>query len=188
LAKTKIAGDETQNFQKAVAGEAELRGKTLVEYNSAEGTKRFRYLYNQDTVSKAAGIPVCYVFSNTSYRDAAVDQPATGRLACFAGVFAESVTSGAWGWVQTWGYNSAVPCRRHGSVTEANGVAGDWVSASLNGIDALTTIDDTNSGADSGPAHATMTAAHAVRIASIASTDSSSSTSNQAVFIRGLIP
>ena len=183
MAKTYVGADEASvQFQKAVSTETELRGKAMTQYNSAEGIKKYRYLYNADTVSKAAGLPMCYTISNTSYYGNVVDQPATGNLSHFAGVMAETVTSGAWAWVQTWGYNSAVPCRRYGSATNANGVANDWMGV-LNGVDALVWADAT----DDGPT-AAFAAGNAIKLVSTASHGTSTTTSNCGVFIRGMIP
>ena len=182
MARTFHKGLEDTNFQKSVTGETELRGAARTEYNSAAGTKKYRYLYNADTVSKAAGVPMCYTISNTSYYGNVVDQPTTGNLAHFAGVMAESVTSGAWAWVQTWGYNSAVLCRRYGSATNANGVANDWCGVS-NGLDALIWAD----AVDDGPT-AAFAAGNAIRLSTVASHGTSTTTSACICYIRGMIP
>ena len=183
MARTFIGGTkEDTNFQKAVADESELRGKAMTTYSSSEGIKKYRYLYNADTVSKAAGLPMCYTISNTSYYGNVVDQPTTGNLSHFAGVMAETVTSGTWGWVQTWGYNSAVPCYRYGSATNANGVANDWLGVA-NGVDALLWADAT----DDGPT-AAFAAGNAIKLTSTASHGTSTTTSNCTVFIRGMFP
>lgn len=186
--KTFLAADESKNFQKAVAGETELRGKSMTQYNSQVGIKKYRYLYNADTVSKAAGLACTYILSNTTYPTLVVDQPTTGSLNYFAGVFAESCTSGVWTWVQTWGYNSAAQCRRYGSDATSNGLVGDTLTV-LNGVDALTTIDGSASSADLGPANPrALNGANAVRLVAVASHGTSTTTSNCVVFVRGYIP
>ena len=174
-----LAGDTTKG---------DVPGGCMTTYHSTQGMKKYRYLYNADTVSKAAGLPCCYVMSNTTYPTLAVDQPTTANnLEYFAGVFAETCTSGAWVWVQTWGYNSAAACRRYGSQESSNGLALDNLTV-LDGVDALSTFDGVNSGVGLGPVHVWAFMAGAVRLASVASHGTSTTTSACPVFIRGYIP
>lgn len=163
----------------------DIYGGEQTTYHSTEGKKKFKYLYNQDTVSKAAGLPLVHIMSATGYPGGlAVDQPTTGSKNYFAGVTVETCTSGAWVWVQTWGYNSAAACRRYGSASNSNGLVGDTLTIT-NGVDALTTTAGTNSGYDLGPAAAWAMNANAIRLVAVASHGTSTTTSDCAVFIRG---
>jgi hypothetical protein len=187
LAKTFLASDESKNFQKAVAGESELRGKTYTEYHSSQGLKKYKYLYNQDTVSKAVGQPCFYILTATTYPGLTVDQATTASLDRFAGVHAESVTSGAWGWVQIEGYHSAVWTRKYGSASNKNMTAGSYLGPGINAIDALPTCASAECEPDSA-FQAANNLGYAVNIASCAShSDQSTTTTTQACLIFGLV-
>ena len=187
MARTYSKGLEDTNFQKTVAGETEIRGAAFTEYTSNQGVKKYRYVYNADTVSKAIGLPCVYIMSNTTYPSGlVVDQPTTSSLNYFAGVYAQTCTSGVWSWIQTWGYCTAA-CRRYGSQESSNGLVGDTLTV-INGIDALTTVDGVASSKDLGPVNVWAFTAHAFRLVAVASHGTSTTTSNCAVFLRGLIP
>lgn len=189
MAREYVGGDEsTTQFQKAVAGESELRGKSFTEYNSAGGIKKYRYVYNADTVSKAVGLPCVYIMSNTTYPGGmVVDQPTAASLNYFAGVFAQTCTSGVWTWIQTWGYNTDAITRRYGSSSGSNGLVGEVLTL-ITTVDALTTIHGSASTTDLGPVNPIAFEANAVRLVAIASHATSTTTSTGTVFLRGYIP
>ena len=188
MARTYVGKDETKNtFQKAVEGESELRGKAVVEYNSALGIKKYRYLYNAWTASRAAALPCCYDISNATYPGGVVvTQPTTGNLGLFAGVHAESVTSGAWGWVQVEGYHSAVPTRTYGSTSGTAAAALDYLSTPETGVDALCGKDQVTCVTATG-CPVSLGMGYAIRLASQQSHGTSTTTSAAAVYIHGFI-
>jgi hypothetical protein len=187
LARTYVGADESKNFQAAVAGETELRGKAMVEYNSAAGMKKYRYLYNAWTASRAAGLPCNYDMSHATYPGGVVvTQPTTGNLGHLAGVHAESITSGAWGWVQVEGYHSAVPTRTYGSSSGTSAAALDYVSGCVNGVDALSSLAATICVTATGCPVA-LGMGYAIRLAAQTSHGTSTTTSNAGVYIHGFI-
>lgn len=180
-----------QPFGKAsghmLAGEKAPRGALKVEEHSSQGGKKYRYLYNAWTASRAAGLPCNYDVSNATYAGGlVVTQPTAGNLTKFAGVHAESVTSGAWGWVQVEGYRTAT-CRRYGSATTVSGAANDYVGGFVAGVDALTTVAGQICVEATGPL-ALFGGAYAIRLAVVASHASvSTTTSACGVYIKGWI-
>lgn len=153
---------------------------------AGSGVRKYKLLYNAHTASRAAGLPCYYVVSNTSYPGLAVTQATTGNLQEFAGIHAETVTSGAWGWVQVEGYYPSAITRLYGSGSTVNQVAGSWMGLGLNGIDELTTsaaatcLPDVNIVGQTGGYCLTM-------VSQASHSDVSSTTTTQAVLVFGMV-
>ena len=161
-------------------------GARYKDFASGSGVRRFKLLYNAHTASRAAGLPCYYAHANTTYPGVEVTQATTGNLQEFAGIHAETVTSGAWGWVQVEGYYPSAVTRLYGSGSDVDQVASSWLGLGLNGIDALCTngaatcLPDVNIAAQQG--------GYCITMASQAShSDQSTTTTTQAVMIFGMV-
>lgn len=152
-----------------------INGALKVDYDSTNGMRVYRYLYNAHSASRAAGLVCCYDHTATSYFGMQVKQPATANLAMLAGVHIDTVTSGAWAWVQVDGYHSAVSARRYADATNSNALAGD-VLKTINGVDAVV-YDSTGGGTPTYHAYL-------VRIASCASASNSTIASSVTAIIK----
>ena len=114
----------------------DVAGGVQVKYDSTNGTRKYRYVYNALASTRAAGLPCFYDLTGTTYRGLEVTQATTGNLSHFAGVHAETANSSVWCWIQTLGYNSAAAARRYNAANTDSLTARAYLTG-INGIDAL---------------------------------------------------
>ena len=155
------------------------------EYTAASGCRRFKLLYNAHTASRAAGLPCYYALANTTAPGLEVTQATTGNLNEFAGIHAETVTSGAWGWVQVEGAYPTAIIRSYGSATNADMTAGCWLGIGINGVDDLCTNAAATCEPDTGTPG--ITGGYCVSLLSHASAAASSTTTTAVVLVYGMV-
>jgi hypothetical protein len=104
----------------------------------------------------------------------------------FAGIHAETVTSGAWGWVLVEGLYPSAVTRKYGSGSNKSMLVGSWLGLGINGVDALCTTGAATCEKDTGNRGLAM--GYCINTVSMAShSDQSTTTTTQAVMVYGMV-
>lgn len=164
-----------------------IRGGTFHKtFVAGSGVRKYRLLYNGHSASRAAGLACYYDHTATAYPGITVTQATTGNLCEFAGIHAETVTSGDWGWVLVEGYYPSAVTRKYGSGSNKNMLVGSWLGLGLNGVDDLCTNGAATCEKDTG--NRGLVGGYCINMVSMAShSDQSTTTTTQAVMVYGMV-